>query len=236
MIDVRMTTFYRVEITIKVIFELWERTKTPFRLFVVDNNSQDGLQNVLMDFYREGKIHHLILLKENLGLERARNLLLPLVESKYVIFNDNDVMPQNSDPDWLTQLIKLFERNPEYGAIALRPQVLIGSGDIFTGKVEEVVGFPAAGYCRISLADDIRKIGGWRNEFVNKGLGHEEHYLKDKMKELGKHVGYAKDIFSYHFFSNNKNWGYPDGIIAGHRDIWPRPVDAPFDWDTCKPL
>ena len=245
-IDVLMTTFYRVEITIKTIFELQERTRTPFRLLVVDNGSQDGLQNVLADFFREGKIHHLILLSENLGLEHARNLLLPLVKSKYVVFTDSDIMPQNSDPDWLSQLIELFERHPEYGAIALRPQAMVASGNPFReydkmkdtekSKEFEVVPFTAAGYCRISLAEDIKKMGGWRNEFVNKGLGHEENYLKDQMKAMDKKVGYSRDIRCWHFFGDHGTWGYHKDLFAGHRDIWPRPKDVPFDWETCKAL
>lgn len=232
-VDILMTTYYRLKITLKIIFELWERTRTPFRLLVVDNGSQDGLQNVLMDFFREGKIHHLILLSENLGLEHARNLLLPLIKSKYVVFTDSDIMPQNSDPDWLEQLIALFERHPEYGGIALRPQAMVASGNPFKKDLNsEVIGFSAAGYCRISLTEDIKKMGGWRNEFVNNGLGHEENYLKDYMKEINKKVGYSRDIRCWHFFGNGQ-WGYHKDLFAGHRDIWPRPKDVPFDWDTC---
>ena len=242
--DIVMVTYHRVEITLKTIIELWERTRTPFRLLVVDNSpSNSDIQNVLIDFYREGKIHKLILLNENYGLERARNLLLPLIESKYCIFMDSDIMPQNSDPDWLSQLIELFEDHPEYGAIALRPQAMVASGNPFReydkmrdaekSKEFEVVPFTAAGYCRISLTEDIKKMGGWRNEFINGGLGHEENYLRDKMKELGKKVGYARDLRCWHFFGDQGTWGYHKDLFAGHRDIWPRPKDVPFDWDSC---
>ncbi|KKK62076.1 hypothetical protein LCGC14_3007960, partial [marine sediment metagenome] len=36
-------------------------------------------------------------------------------------------------------------------------------------------------------------------------------------------------------FGNDGRWGYPEGVMAGHRDIWPRPKDIPFDWKTCTP-
>jgi len=234
-IDILMTTYLRREITEKVILELHKRTKRPYRLLVIDNGSWDGTRDMLKNLYPE-YIDVLFLLDNNLGLERARNFLLPLMQSKYVIFSDNDIMPQDSDPDWLTQLINLFERRKdEYGAIALRPQVMVGSGNVFEKCDDEILGFPAAGYLRISEKEDILKMGGWRNDFVNNGLGHEENYMKDKFKEvLNKKVGYAKDIRAWHFFSDG-NWGYPDGVTAGHRPIWPMPKDNNFDWQTCIP-
>lgn len=244
-IDIVMVVYYRLEITLKSIMELWERTKTPFRLLVVDNSPRNTtIQNVLIDFYREGKIQKLILLGENYGLERARNLLLPMLEGRFCIFMDNDIMPQNSDPDWLKQLIRLFECHPDYGAIALRPQAMVASGNPFKeadkmkntekSKDFEVVPYTAAGYCRISLTEDIKKMSGWRNTFVNNGLGHEENFIKDYMKSIGKKTGYARDLRCWHFFSQS-NWGYPEGITAGHREIWPMPKDVDFDWVTCIP-
>ena len=235
-IDVVMTTYLRKDITENVIKELRRRTRYPIRLLVIDNGSWDGLPFALDNMHREGLIDVLHLLGENLGLERARNLLIPMVQSKYVIFTDSDIMPQESDLDWLTQLIEVFERNPEYGGIALRPQIMVGSGDVFGKNENEIVDFPAAGYCRISLTEDIRNMGGWRNEFVNGGLGREEHYLSEQMKKINKKCGYIRSIRAWHFFGDNKWWGYPDGEYAGHRDMWPRPVDVPFDWKTCIPL
>src|SRR5690348_15354303 len=128
-IDIVITTFDRKEFTRRMIDYIRERTKTPYRIIVVDNNSDDGTQEMLFNMKHNGIVSHLVLLEENYGIHMAKNYGLDLVRSTpYYIDTDNDLLPPKLDPDWIARLIELMDKNPEYGAISCQPQVLVGSG------------------------------------------------------------------------------------------------------------
>lgn len=84
---------------------IYQHTKTPFKLIYVDGNSPQKICRYLQQQAREKNFYHL---RKNyyLSPNHARNLGLELVETKYVVFIDNDVIVS---PGWLSQLIDCAE-------------------------------------------------------------------------------------------------------------------------------
>jgi len=222
MIDIVCVTFNRLEHTKAFIGHLVERTTTPYRLIVVDNNSTDGTQEYLMNLKLDGVIGHLILLQENYGIHAAKNAGLALVRSEpYYIDTDNDLLCAKLEPDWISQLVDLMDKNPQYGAISCRPQVLVGNGDGAFENPGEVIKFDHVGaHLRIMRTQAVRDAKGWEKTWEAK-RNHEDVYIARELEKLGFDTGYAKNVRCWHQFS--KNWGYEDLKLEehGHNEMWP---------------
>ena len=147
--DIVFTTWRRENITRDALLALGNNTTTPFRLIIVDNGSDPEAQE---EYCQVANVY--IKLDTNLGLEGAKHLGMQFVESNPFISTDNDILvpKPKGDKDWLQELKELYQAHPEYKAIALRPQVLVGTGDIFGENPPEVLEFShVPGYNYISV-------------------------------------------------------------------------------------
>ena len=93
--------------TTKRSFEtLLERTREPFDLVIVDSGSPAKVRDYLRDVSEE---HGFTLLRNEgyLTPNQARNLVLKYVQTKHVVFMDNDVLVSRG---WLTALVDCAER------------------------------------------------------------------------------------------------------------------------------
>ena len=248
MIDIAMVSCNRGRITASAIQEIRARTTTPYRLLVLDNGSEDDSVRILQAHYDKGYIDVLVLLKENTGIHWAHNMLLDMVESERYVCTDNDLVPcvPTEEGDWLSRLIDLAERNPNYGAIACRPHILIGEGGgLFKDSPEIKDRGHVGAHLRIMPTAAVRKSGGWKRE-KRPARNHEEKTICGKLRKRDLKVGYSRDIRCIHLWGKEEegedDWGYPahhDHKARGHRDIWP-PVDAfawykrGVDWETCR--
>lgn len=233
MIDIVMVTYNRLEFTKKTLRAIYNRTKFPYRLIVIDNDSTDGTREYLEEDDRIDVLHFNI---KNIGLEKALQMGLEEVKSNVFVTTDNDCIPPLLKPCWLKQLYDLFQRHPDYAAIALRPQILIGVGKIFNTDKEVVENNVVGGSFRIMDTKIVKEVGGWSNQFVNNGRGNEEWDICTKLRKAGYKVGYAKNLWTYHMFGK-ENWGYPKFIDAAKS----RSIKTPFFKDieynpiTCEP-
>ncbi len=229
-IDIVMVTYNRLEFTKKAITYLKERTKTPYRLIVVDNNSNDGTQEALFALKQNGYIQHLILLQENYGIHMAKNYGLALVRSTpYYIDTDNDILCASypDGKDWVGRLVELMDKYPKFGAITCRPQVLVGRGGREFEVPEEIVKFNHTGaHLRIMRTEVVRQVGGWEKNWTA-NRNHEDSFIAARLFDVQYDVGYAKDVRCFHMFG--ENWGYKEIPIDvhGHRAMWP----PPEHWD-----
>ncbi len=211
-IDIIMVSWQREDMTERVIRCLKRNTITPYKLHLIDNGSNREMKLKLTQLANEELVNNLLLLEENWGLEPARNLGLFYVKSDLFVTTDNDILPEKptKKEDWLSKLILLMEKHPDYGAIACRTQVMIGTGNIFEGQdKEDIVEFShPGGSLRIMRTALIKEVGGWRDEI--KGRGQEEMYICGKLHQLGYKTGFATEIKCYHLFGKDQNWGYGD--------------------------
>lgn len=250
-IDIVMTCWNRVDLTKNTINYLRERTKHPYRLFVIDNASTDGTEILLKFTEKSGDVFHSLRMSKNTGIHMAWNTAVGLVESEYFITTDNDCYVPDLDPDWLSQLVTLMDNNPDYGAIALQPHMFLGCAD----PTPDPSGVTEVSHCgavmRMMRKSAVIKAGGWER-FFNAKRNHEELTVCSRLKTAGYKVGYASYLRCYHDFGEDNNWGYKEvhPNVHGHRipggsefanggpgEIWPSPKemkrhDGEFDPKT----
>ena len=88
-----------------------------FEVIFVDNNSTDGsLEFVKQNFSQDHRLKT-IENKASLGPAVGRNKGIAIAKGKYVAFLDNDT---EADPAWLSELVKVFESDPEIGAAQIK--------------------------------------------------------------------------------------------------------------------
>ena len=235
MIDILLTSYERKDFTEQVLGYLKKRTKTPFRLIIIDNGSKTpGTQKMLLEQKRENDI--LILLDKNYGLEISHNIGLRYVESDYFVTIDNDILVPQLEPDWLSQLSKALDNNLTYAALSLRAQILVGVPPIFKDKKygEVVESNVVGGHARIMRTQAVRDVGGWTNQFVNDGRGNEEHDICGKLRANNWQVGYL-NIWCHHLFGIDENWGYNNIKTKMGRVLTKPPKDGEFDPLTLEP-
>lgn len=222
MINIVLTTWLRESITMTMLEALEKNTQTPYKLIIIDGGSEKFYQEYFMK-----KADVYVKLDKNHGLEYAKNIGMQFVDSDLFISTDNDILPYKYDPDWLSQLVDLMNRYPEYGAIALRPQILVGTGNIFADKTDEVIEFShVPGYLRIMRTDIVKKLGAWNDKRPLRG--HEEYWISERMRDMGIKVGWANNIKCWHYFGR-ENWGYGDLPVSehGHTPVSSLPKDDP---------
>ena len=221
-IDIVMVSYLRFEFTRQCLEYLKDRTRTPYRLILVDNGSGSEIQGKLNELYRQGFINHLVLLEENYGIHAGKNIGLSMVHSyPYYIDTDNDIFVPDLEPDWLAQVVDLMNKNLQYGAIGLQPQIMVGHGGVPEDSPEVFETNHIGAYMRIHRTELVKKVGGWKNVFDSK-RNDEEKTIAAKIHNEGLKIGITKDIRCWHSFG--KNWGYPEELIPeghGHREIWP---------------
>lgn len=232
-IDIVLVTWQRPDSSFKVIESIKQNTdRDQYRLIVIDNNSHPDMQAQLWDLTREKVIDKLVLNDRNYGLEPARNIGLKHVTSEYFVCADNDCLPQKrvDGKTWLERLAVLLDDLPEYAAISLRTQVMIGTGNIFEYadvSGDDVVEFPhPGGSFRIMRTEPTRKAGGWRDTV--EGRGAEERTVCGRLREHGWKTGFAIRLRCLHLFGSRglkgtDRWGYPkdwEPEDTGHSDIW----------------
>ena len=91
---------------------LGRQTCRDFEIIVVDNGSTDGSVQMVRTYYPDVK---LIRLSQNEGFSRAVNRGIRSAAGKYIALLNNDT---EADPEWLGELVKALDQNPDVGFCA----------------------------------------------------------------------------------------------------------------------
>lgn len=110
----------RFSYTQKSLESIYEHTTFPFKLVYVDGNSPAHIKRYLEKQAQE-KGFKLIRTEHYLSPNQARNIGLDYVDTKYLVFIDNDVLVK---PGWLEAFVRCAE---ETGAWLVGPLCLEGS-------------------------------------------------------------------------------------------------------------
>ena len=222
-IDIVVTTWQREWMTKACIEAIKRNTKTPYRLILIDNGSDLDAQ----DFYLKNTDIY-VKLDKNYGLEHVKHLGMSFVDSELFVSTDNDILVYDyGENDWLSRLVELMNTHPDYGAIACRPQVLVADTMKHFETDDEIVEFPRIpGYVRIMRTAWVNEVGAWKDKRPLRG--HEEIWISEKFRERGWKVGWANDVKCWHLFGkeDTDEWGYPKGWKPedhGHNPVWPIP-------------
>ncbi|NJM70118.1 MAG: glycosyltransferase [Scytonema sp. RU_4_4] len=106
----------RFSFTRESLESIYEHTEYPFKLIYVDGGSPSHVRDYLVAQASE-KQFQLIRTEHYLSPNRARNLGLQQITSKYVVFIDNDVVVT---PGWLKALVECAEQT---GACVVSPLI-----------------------------------------------------------------------------------------------------------------
>jgi len=229
MIDIFITSYLRSEYTGQTIKYLKERTKYPYRLFLIDNGGNEQFKDQV-DYY--------IGMSKNVGIHAAWNMALALAESEYFITSDNDILVPDLEPDWLTQLVKFIDERPEYAAISLHPHIFIGAAGIDPKDPEDVKERNMCGsVMRIMDRDAVMKAGGWEHK-IEAGRNHEERTICSRLQTAGYKVGITSRIRAYHPFGkgteNGGGWGYPASFPPEAQKHNPQLKDYVLQFDNME--
>jgi len=221
-IDIFICSYLRPQMTGRTLQYLKERTKYPYRLFMINNGGND-------EFLIEHADEFFLVIDPgvNIGIHAAWNISLALAESDYFITTDNDILVPDVEPDWLTQLVHMMDERPDFGAIALQPHQFIGLEPSKHPNDGEILYTPMTGaVMRLLRRDAVWKAGGWER-VVRSSRNHEESTICSRLQTAGYKFGYTSKLKAFHMFGvegESDYWGYPSDMKPeehGHRDLWP---------------
>lgn len=224
-VDIFITTFLRQSFAVECVEYLQERTKSPYRLFILDNGGNEWAEKHPAVF----KYVPLWKAFGNTGIHFAWNVAVSLAESEYFITSDPDLLVpdlRHSDlgyefvkghletkedrPDWLERMVIAMDENPQYAAISMMPHIFIGAAGIDPQDPEGVKDRNMCGAVfRIMKTDAVKSVGGWDLR-IEAGRNHEERTICSRLHAAGYKTGICSRIRAYHNFG--QNWGYPESF------------------------
>jgi len=227
-IDILLVTYNRLNFLKFVVKKIYERTRYPHRLWVIDNNSTDGTKDWLKKAKLHGYLHDYILLSKNEGLAAGFSAGFEKVESEYFICTQDDIVPPDLTPCWLERILHLFKKNEkEYCGISMRVQ-RIRHRDVDEHK-ELIESKPSlASIFRISKKKEIEIIEGFgkrphwestafyqRTASLKKKLAVATHLYADHIGFMVDNKGFAEGFTNYHTYAaerikQGEDQPYPD--------------------------
>jgi GT2 family glycosyltransferase len=222
---------------------LLEQTFQNFEVVLVDNGSVDNaIDELKPDNYKFPitikKLH------KNMGFAVANNIGARLARGKYLALLNADAFPE---PDWLEQLIRAAEKNPEFTFFASRqiqanaPELLDGTGDEYhiTGLawrqnynhpsnkygLESGEVFSACAAAALYSRDDFIKVGGFDEDYFSY---HEDVDLSFRLRLVGGRCLYVPQAVVHHVGSASTSKGSDFAFYHGHRNlVWTYFKDMP---------
>lgn len=234
-IDIFITTYERQHFVRECLEYLVARTKTPYRITILDNGGNDWVERERFNI--EHQIRYIPLYKSfgNTGIHFAWNVAASLAEGEYFITSDPDLLvpdlsitslmsteqiaaitatevamrtESGEKGDWLERMVRLMEDRSDYGAISMMPHIFIGAAGIDPSDPEDVKERNMCGaVMRIMRTEAVKSARGWDLK-IEAGRNHEERTICSRLHDAGFKTGICSRIRAYHNFG--KNWGYPE--------------------------
>jgi len=117
--DIVVTTRNRLGCLRRTLEYIYERTTSPYWLHVIDDASQEGNAEYLLEEWRAGRVHDLLLRGVRTGAMANMNVGTWLALSDPFVITDDDVLCPQVEPDWLEQLVSAMRAVPDLGICAL---------------------------------------------------------------------------------------------------------------------
>jgi GT2 family glycosyltransferase len=127
MIDLIITTCGRVDLLKRTLRYIWNRTKTPYKIIVIDDASSDGTRGYLNNLLNQDKVSKVIFNDVRLGIPANMRTFDKVTSSDPIVFSDDDVLCPKLEPDWLSQGLSVMKKFPKIGLLSLNdPQCNVG--------------------------------------------------------------------------------------------------------------
>jgi glycosyltransferase involved in cell wall biosynthesis len=114
-VDIAICTWNRCDLlraTLEAMSRLEHPINATWSILVVDNNCTDETQSVVASFIDQLPLRSVIETKP--GLSNGRNRAIQEVDGDYILFTDDDVLP---DVAWLAEFVRVAQRYPHAAAI-----------------------------------------------------------------------------------------------------------------------
>lgn len=163
-----------------------------FQIIIVDNNSDDGSKEFLLDLKKINPQIELILNNKNLGVGGGRNSGFAIANREYIVALDDDTRISIND---LRRIPKLFIKYSSAGILAFRVIHLYSANEQnpHGDKACEVANHHGAGFAfRRTL---LEKVGGIDEEC---NFGAEELDFAIRVRAQGWKILYIPEITVYH--------------------------------------
>jgi hypothetical protein len=231
--DIVLCTKNRLPILKQMLGYLFERTTTPFRLYIIDDASTDGSAAYLAEQFTQGQLAGLKLRSRSEPISANWNTAPQMAQSDVMVFTDDDVLCPKLQPDWLEQGLKMMQQHRKLGMLALNNPTAnaVHAIEIFrrAGPITicDRVGAHLA-LIRRELMNSIvippagKKLGGVTVSADSKGL---DRAWSNAIHERGYSVAYLTQVYCQHIGSRS---------IRNGRNLQARNVE-PVDGDTLEP-
>ena len=218
MINISITTYNRLELTIRAIRSIVEHTKSwDYVISVFDNASSDGTQEYLKRLKDECIIKNLFLSKENVGIAKASNYnWLSEPSADHYIKFDNDI--EVLDMSWMGRLMRTLGCHELIGTAAFnfepvkypRQEYNCASVSIKNGNV--------GGACILIPKTTENKIGNWKEDF--EVYGEEDGDYWWRLRAAGLHNAYvwSEEQICKHIGNDDNPTDCKDPEYRKHKD------------------
>ena len=204
-IDIIFLTFNRLSYFIRTIHSLVKNTRYPYKIIIVDNNSDDETKNFIKN---NEPLFDKVIYNSSNEWTKAFQKGIDVSSSDPFIVSDPDILVPNLEGEcWLETVINLHKKYPELGLLALNlddinkptklPDVYLGdkqeyNKDIILGNVGTVFQSIKRKYFNFNYVTDWETCARIRNN--------------------GGKVGFIQSIKAYHLGWNEEK-DYPEYII-----------------------
>jgi len=208
-IDILLVTYQRANFLEKTIKSIYERTRYPHRLIVIDNASTDNTRGILKRAKTVGYVDEVIYLPKNVGQCKALNEGFKIAKSEYIVTTQDDLFPPDLSPCWLERLLHLYKKyEPEYGAICMRIQRTSRlDWDENSELVDTLKSMPSV--FRMMRKDDLDKF--------DRPFGRMNHWESrscvQNLWQLKKKYAMATHLYADHVGYYQHNKGYDKGFV-----------------------
>jgi GT2 family glycosyltransferase/Flp pilus assembly protein TadD len=228
-VNICLVTFNRLDFTKQAIESILKNTRYPHVLTVVDNNSQDGTREYLVEMKHEGIIKNLILLDENIGVAGASNLAWQQEpDAAYYLKYDNDIVIQKAD--WLMNMVKVIDGIPQLGAIGYNFEpTSYPAEEVHGNQIRIKRDANIGGACYMIPKRVAEKLGYWCEDY---GLyGEEDGDYSLRLRLAGYYNAYMED--------ENIGIHLPGGRAAlidsvSKKGICPQEIEKEYEYRSWK--
>lgn len=198
--SIMMVTYNRLELTKETIQNIFNNTKYPYNLVVVDNGSTDDTIEWLLSLSNAtdtiDALKNITIYpnQENKGIAIGRNQTLALAsvtDTDWFVTMDNDVwVPEG----WLTKCIDVLKVNRQYGGIGVNMEntvypIVKKAGQVFQDKPRGNLGTACMVFNR-----SLHKMLGFFNYRDYKFYAHEDADWGMRTRVLGLKLGYIQEM------------------------------------------
>jgi len=209
-------TFNQIRFTKECLESVYQHTKIPFELILVDNGSTDGTREYLTEFARTHHNVKLILNDKNLGFAAGNNQGIRDAQGSYILLLNNDVVVTEG---WLERLISHLEQSLDIGMVGpmsnavsgaqLVEKVPYGSSMKAMQKFARSFAYDNAGkttlivrlvgYCLLIRKEVIGIIGGLDENYISGNFEDDDLCLRSFIAGYKNII--AHDVFIHHYGS-----------------------------------